>query len=98
MITLRLGADGTPNPSGLTYWDVDTTVSPPFQDRTWYTVLHDGWLVAEVYVNPCGWRVASKPREPIPAAVLAEIPTEGRALLIKHTGEAAAVVREHTTT
>lgn len=80
MITLRLGANGTPNPSGLTYWDVDTAVSA---DRTHYSVQHDGWLVAEVYVGPDGWRVASRPREPIPAAVLNELPDAGRALLVK---------------
>lgn len=68
---LRVNADGEPSLSGLTYWEVETIRYP---DRTWYTVQHDGWLVAEVYDGPDGWRIASRPREPIPSAVLAEVP------------------------
>jgi hypothetical protein len=81
---LRLAADGTPNPSGLTYWEVIEDGRP---DRTWFTVQRDGWLVAEAYVGPDGWRVASKPREPIPAAVLAELPSGCVAVLSEHAEE-----------
>jgi hypothetical protein len=75
---LRLNVDGEPSPSGLTYWEV---VEGAHLGRTWYTVQHDGWLVAEVYEGPDGWRIASTPREPIPAAVLAEIPAACAAIL-----------------
>lgn len=86
-VVLRLNEVGQPDPSGLTYWDVETVVKP---DRTHYDVRHDGWTVAEVYDGPDGWRVASKPREPIPAAVLAEVPDVGRDLLV------AALAAERT--
>lgn len=82
MTILRLDANNTPNPSGLTYWEVEEARE---QDRTWYTVRHDGWLVAEVYDGADGWRLASRPREPIPSAVLAELPAAGKAVLSAHS-------------
>jgi hypothetical protein len=84
---LRLGADGTPNPSGTTYWEVIEFIEARWPDRTWYTVQHDGWLVAEAYTGSDGWRVASKPREPIPAVVLAELPPGCAAVLSEHPEE-----------
>jgi hypothetical protein len=89
----RLGADGAPNPSGTTYWEVIEFIEARWPDRTWYTVQHDGWLVAEVYDSPDGWRIASTSREPIPPVVLAEVPEGGRVLL-----ERAAVARETEST
>lgn len=75
---LRLDAKGEPSPSGLTYWEVIETRE---SGRPWFTVQRDGWLVAEVYNGPDGWRIATTPRESIPAAVLAAVPEGGQALL-----------------
>jgi hypothetical protein len=81
---LRLNEAGEPNLSGLTYWEVEQIRYP---DRTWYEVRRDGWCIAEVYVGSDGWRVASRPREPIPAAVLAEMPTACMSVLSENTQE-----------
>lgn len=68
------GAD----PTGLSYWSV---VETPHPDRTYYDVLHDGWLVAEVSSEPGGWYRISGPREPVPALVLGELPRDAQALI-----------------
>lgn len=68
------GAD----PTGRSYWSVVETVYP---DRTYYDVLHDGWLVAEVSNEPGGWYRISGPRERVPACVLSELPGEAQALI-----------------
>lgn len=79
---IRVDAGGKPNRGGLTYWQIDQTRYP---DRTFYSVLHDGWYVAECYSGPDGWRISQRLREPIPAAVLAELP-EGAQHLITEVG------------
>jgi hypothetical protein len=76
---IRLGDNGEPAPWGLTYWQVD---EHRLSDRRrWFSVLHDGWVVAEVYEGPDGWRVASTARESIPAVILGQLPTGAQSLL-----------------
>lgn len=54
-------------------------------DRTIYTVLRNGWVVAEATYTPVGWRRTWKPMEAIPAEVLAELPDGARATLTQET-------------
>lgn len=76
--TLRLDRSGKPNPSGLTYWSIETDEDAR---RTDVAVLHDGWYVAEIHGVFGDWWVGRRPSERIPAAVLAEMPPQVAALL-----------------
>lgn len=77
-VVIHLNALGQPSPCSVTYWEI----TEDYRDgRLTVTVLHDGWLTASAYRGPGGWRISDTPREIIPAAVLAALPTAAQALL-----------------
>jgi hypothetical protein len=49
-----------------TGWELETTRYP---DRTFYTLLHEGWVIAEFYCGPYGWRWSRLPSQALPGFV-----------------------------